>query len=362
MKVCILGNARSGTTALYTLMQEIMSENHPDMRYAYEPFLWDRTVFNDIFHNVTEKFSYWDSTSVEGMYQHQKLPLFVEESYVIKNNDYLEEVLETDNPDQNVLSKFIRANGRIRLLNRLCPEMKFIFTIRNPLDSVNSVLTKFSYYGGEFHRDDYPRFINGINTIYNLNYSADQVKTQIERELLYWYYMNRFALETLSGIGADSIIVCHETFNSKAVDTVQRICEFFNYPMDGRYCQTALARVGDLTTKKEISRSELSAVLPYWEKYERLLHDFRVESTPGKEEIFSKYVVTNDDSFRKSEYYGKIPLIPINDSNGLLKANLEKDQQIQEYSATIQRQKDEILEQKIQISELTKILKDFKGN
>jgi len=324
MKVCILGNARSGTTAIYSLLQEIMSDHFEDVRYAYEPFLWDKSVFNGKFRDLTDKFQYWDSTSVEGIYQHQKLPLFITDAYPDRRNEYLDQVLESGSQDANLLAKFIRANGRIRLLQKACPDMNYIFVIRNPVDSVNSVLTKFSYFGGEFHHDDYPRFIAGINVVYGLNFSADQFVTQGERETLFWYYMNRFALETLSLIKARFLVVCHQRYRADPGGVIHEVCDFLNCRPREKYNQTAAQKIGDLTGKMEISENELNLILPYWDKYLGLLNDFHIRGGGTLEKILEKYTVTDRLDFRGNKYYGKIPLIAMHDCLGMQKANLEK--------------------------------------
>ena len=78
MKVCILGVARSGTTALYTLVQEIMIDNFSDkVDFVYEPFLWEKSCFNDRFEKVSRNFDFMDSISSEGILNHLTLPMLI---------------------------------------------------------------------------------------------------------------------------------------------------------------------------------------------------------------------------------------------------------------------------------------------
>ena len=235
MKVCILGIARSGTTALYSLLQEIMLENHKSVDFVYEPFLWDKNIFNKKYEEACKAFKYLNSISLEGIYQHQTLPLFINKPDQFQSNKYLRNIFRSQPPQQPKLIKFTRANGRLLLLHKICPDCKFVFIIRNPLDSANSVLTKFSYYGGEFHHDDYPRFINEINSIYGLDYSAETFQTQIEKELMYWYYMNRFAIEILRKSTSNFLILTHEYYRMNREDAIRKICAFLNYDFKYHY-------------------------------------------------------------------------------------------------------------------------------
>ncbi|MCP4213180.1 MAG: sulfotransferase, partial [bacterium] len=162
MKVCILGVGRSGTTALYSLLQGVLAEESGgigNVDCVYEPFLWDRQVFNDFYANVTGKFKYIDSLSVEGLYHHLKLPLFIRETRPYMDNEYLRSIFAphgiespshgegtpshgegtpshgegtpSHGEERPLLAKLIRGCGRFLLLNELCPQCKFIYIIRN---------------------------------------------------------------------------------------------------------------------------------------------------------------------------------------------------------------------------------------
>ncbi|MCI0471902.1 MAG: sulfotransferase, partial [Candidatus Aminicenantes bacterium] len=161
MKICILGVGRSGTTALYTLLQEIFIDRFgKNTDFIYEPFLWDMQAFNGRYNDVVKNFDSMNSLSVEAMYHHQNLPLFIEDATAFKDNPYLDKIFHKTS--ENALIKFIRANGRFRLLTEICPEAKYIFITRNPLDVINSVVVRFSLLGSEFHRDDWDRFTREI--------------------------------------------------------------------------------------------------------------------------------------------------------------------------------------------------------
>jgi len=326
MKVCILGTGRSGTKALYNLLQDLMLENHDRVDFCYEPFLWDKTIFNDRFQKVKHAFGSLNSISIEGIYHHQKLPVFIDDPRPYLSNEYLADLLQPHDTGANILLKFIRANGRIQLLNMICPDLKFIFIIRNPVDSVNSIMARFSFFGGEFHHDDFPRFIDGINLRYDLEYSTDHLPIHFERELLFWYYMNRYALETLAQKNINSLRICYEDYIENPEKNLQNICEFLNYRFTGVHLAKAIEKVGDITKTKVLSEAELSLVLPYWEKYTELLQEFNIENRINKESVLQQYRITRDLSVRTRKYYGFTPVKLIRELEKVEKTNSELKQ------------------------------------
>ena len=293
---------------MYNLIQQLMIDNHDIVDFHYEPFLWDKSIFNGNFQQVKSAFTSMNSISIEGIYHHQKLPLFIDNPQPFISNEYLTGLLHPQDFSADILLKFIRANGRIQLLNSICPDLKFIFIIRNPLDSVNSVMTRFSYYGGEFHHDDFPRFIEEINSRYHLNYSTENVQTQIERELLFWYYMNRFALETIALKSIHSVNICYENYLDDPGGNIKKICTFLNYRFKDDYLAKATEKVGDITNRNVISEAEFAHVLPYFEKYVNLLNENNIENQLDENNVFEKYVIEPGSSVRTRKYYGLTPV------------------------------------------------------
>jgi Sulfotransferase family len=295
MKVCILGIGRSGTTALYSLMQNIMeSKFGEEIEYIYEPFLWNKEVFNGRLEPLRNKFRYMDSLSIEGMLHHQKLPMLIDGPVPYADNDYLNRLLSPDRPQKNLLIKLIRANGRYLLINRICPDCKNIFVMRNPIDVVNSVITKFSFYGGEFHKDDFPRFIREVNSYYQKGYSPEDFKHQVEKELFYWEYMNRFALNSFEKSERRPLIICHEEYIKKSDAFVDKICRFIGIEMDEHYIALSKKKIGRITKTFQISENELSMFMPYLIMYMDLLDKHQIEYDFQINDILSKYDIVND--------------------------------------------------------------------
>lgn len=304
MTINILGVGRSGTTALYSLLQELMrAQLGNDIHFFYEPFLWDKDKLNGPYEEQKGKFKYIDSLSSEGIYNHEFLPLLITNIKEYSKNSFLEKMYHS-NDTNNLLIKYIRANGRYRLINDICPEARSIFILRNPLDVANSIKNRFSFYGGEFHRDDQDRFIEEVNSLYKTNYSLLSFRNNIDEQLFYWYYMNKFALESFSNANHKPLILCYEDFVDKRVQQVERICHFTDLLFNDGIVMDSEKPVGSLTKIKKMSKDDYHIALEYLEKYFSLLDEYKIEYSCTKESILRSYDVTDDLPSLKDPFYG----------------------------------------------------------
>lgn len=304
MNVCILGCARSGTTALYVLLQQILEERYGQVDYFYEPFLWDHHVFNGQYKEMARKFKYVNSLSFEGIYHHLMLPLFIEEPSPYRDNPYLVRLFSPGIAGKPKLLKFIRANGRYLLLRRISSHTRIIFIIRNPADTANSVARLFSFYGGELHRDDFPRFLEEVNRIYRTNLKKEDIKIQAEKELLYWHYMNRFALESFKKTAEKPLILSHEEILADTRGFVGKLCRFLEIPCREHYIEKSRELVGYNTRRMDIAGKEFDLYTRYFDIYEQLLNDHHIDYTADRNRILGKYEVIGDKSPRRRPLYG----------------------------------------------------------
>ena len=234
MKICILGTARSGTKAIYVLLQNILKcQQFKNVTFVYEPFLWDIDVFNDYFINVQNRFKYIDSLSKEGIYRHQSIPLFVQKDQEF-DESYLRRIFGINEEDGVKLVKMIKGNGRYHLMKKYAGTCKFIFVIRNPIDSVNSLRGHFSFFGGEFHKDDYGRFVKEVYDIFNDRLQEDGSNT-FYSEVNWWYYMNRYALESFQDYPEQPQVICYENFVNDSKKTIKDICKFLDIQYNKQY-------------------------------------------------------------------------------------------------------------------------------
>lgn len=292
MKVVILGVGRSGTTALYRLLQDILKEKYDDVDFVYEPFLWDYKKLNDMYENIVEKFNYTDSISIEGSYENKKLPLFIEKNELnnYTNNDYLNCMFKSE----NILAKFIRANGRINLIKEMFPDAKIILITRNPIDTINSSSELFSYYGSEFFESDYERFKNEVLDIY-----GDSISTvsPIEKEVYYWYYMNKFALESFDE--KSMLKLTHESFIFDKEKTITSILDYLEIKdiNIAKYIDNSKKIVGPKTKNINITENEFHILKKFNTRYfNEFKTTFNLDTFISEEEHLSKY---SNATFRK---------------------------------------------------------------
>lgn len=309
MKICILGTARSGTTALYCLLQEMLAlTTRAPFDYVYEPFMWHTGVFNGRYEAVKSNFRHIRSLSHEGIHHHLSLPMLIRQPRAWTGNPYIREFLQTERPDGNILAKLIRANGRALLLNEICPECRFIFIIRNPLDTVHSILNQFSFFGYEFHRDDFPRFKSEVETVFHTILPVQENSSPCEKEAGYWLYMNRFFLENRDAINDRTCLLCHETFGEEPETAVKGLCKFLDIPYQPAFLETAGRSIGAITRTHELSLSEMDSLLPLLEEYPALLKRHGIRSQISPDQIREKYRLRDMDRERLTELCGLNPV------------------------------------------------------
>jgi hypothetical protein len=289
MKIAVIGLGRSGTKAIYSALQEMLIARNPsEAEFVYEPFLYDRDTFDKRFSDVKSLFGKEDARSQEGIMNHILLPLFIRNPDDWRMNSFINGLLTPHQPQHSLLLKFIRANGRIRLLHRICPELKFIFVIRNPLDAIHSILQRFSYFGGEFHEDDYPRFQQELQVVYPDSVNGS-ILSNAARQTLFWYYMNRFALETFRDEKIDVIHVCLESYSVNPKPYFEQFYSMLGSSGEIIPESHAKKRIGAITTHYDISANDYDSVLPFLEMYPALLNEFNIDNQVDLKSIKGKY-------------------------------------------------------------------------
>ena len=307
MTTIIIGTARSGTTAIYSVLQRVLAESNKSIDFLYEPFLWDVDSFNQLYTEISEKFSDSSSISSTGMFLHKKLPLFYNSSLWddIYHDRSFDDVIRPSIHKSGSLSKYIRASGRLELLDAENPNSKFVYIIRNPLDCVNSLSDKFSFYGGEFHSSDRKRFINEVAEIFNVNLQETNLFYQSEVE--FWYYMNLFALENISKMSNCHVLV-YEDLVLQPRECMNDLFSFLGISYDPQYETLFKLTHGVKTTRRIISKDDLDIVLPFMSYYEKIVTPFR-KIKVDYSQVIEKYTVTHDSSLEYSADYALSPVV-----------------------------------------------------
>jgi len=307
MKAYVLGVGRSGTTALYVILQEIFGRHcRRAPHFYYEPFLRNLRQLDGPYSEVAPRMDLQASLSIEGMHEHLLLPLFISDPTPYRASRFLRALFHPPDRRPDVLIKFIRACGRFLLLREICPEARAVFIIRNPVDVLNSLKGRFSLFGTDFHDDDFPRFTAGLARVYGVNPAAGPEPSELEKGLLYWYYMNRFALESFRRVPAAErpLVLCHEELRLAPERLVRKICAFLAVPYADAYVQAARRPAGSTSRDFAIAESEREILSPYLRRYERLLEQHGCRPLLSEAEILGRYRIVRSPVWQVKRFPG----------------------------------------------------------
>lgn len=274
MKVVIFGTGRSGTTALYSLMQNIFSDTYGTESYSsiYEPFFWNENVWNQDYEKIYPKWTLVESLSIEGNFYNKKVPIFLNCIDKYKDINYFRKIFSEEK--KHLLCKLIRANGRQLLVKHYCPDAKSIFIIRNPLSTINSLLPRFSFYGDDYFSSDYPRFANEVIKVFpditNDSFKGDGV----EKQANYWMYLNKYFLENNSG---QCLTICYEDFLINRSYYVRKICDFLDIKFYEKFVKYSSQIVGPTTSNVNLCDSDLHLLEPFFKQYLILLESHGIQ-------------------------------------------------------------------------------------
>lgn len=229
----------------------------------------------------------------------------VEEEHDIS---YVRNLFEPAKEKGSRLLKFIRANGRLSVLKHVCPDCKYIFIIRNPIDVVNSAMKMFSFFGEDFHASDFPRFATEINHLFDAGIQARSISSNAHRQGLFWYYMNKFCLESFSYLGIKPLLICYEDFKEDNDKYIRRICDFLQVSYKEEYSMLLKQKVGPTFGKANLTRDELDQLSDYLPKYKKMLAEFGFDHSFSQERILAKYQGRTLPQRIKNECFGKTPI------------------------------------------------------
>jgi hypothetical protein len=266
----IVAVGRSGTTILHRLLLEVYVDHFgDDFGCLYEPFVWDSEAVGhypkDKFREA--QFGRRDALSEEGLFLHTKTPLFASAGTLL--SDQLARYLKAG--ASPLLAKFIRANGRLDLLDRIYPDGRFILMVRNPFDVVNSVLTKFSFFGAEFHHNDFPRFAADIAREFDVQLPAEQEIPNAYKQALWCHFMNMRALRHAHGKPNYKVIV-YEDFSRNKEEYARDVCAHIGAPFKDTYGALLGTTVGRVTQGAHaLSRADAEMLAPLLASYAQMV-------------------------------------------------------------------------------------------
>lgn len=195
MKINIYGVGRSGTKAVQSYIAYHLAKKYERVWINYEPFY---------FH------SRFGSINFNSFWKHYHLPHFISDSYFAPRTyqTFFKQLVQ--HTEQPIISKFIRGNGRINLINKFTQPDISIVIIRDLYSTISSVLGEnWDYYrlgsinGLKLGKIDYFEKIyfdqKKISLTKNskinlLAKNATLNNNRVIKNSLYWYWMNKYVL------------------------------------------------------------------------------------------------------------------------------------------------------------------------
>lgn len=192
MVINIYGVGRSGTKAIQLYLAYLLAEKFGQVRLNYEPYFW-----------LTRS----GPVNFEGLEYHLEAPQFCREpnAFTAAHRKYLTQLTSSDGIP--VITKFIRANGRIPAIEAIMQPDHSILVVRDLYDVLVSLQRMdwdffsvgYSYFKRS-HVDYWKQIKNYLARIQDFPWQKELDTFNHDRLLknaCYWYAMNRAALAEL---------------------------------------------------------------------------------------------------------------------------------------------------------------------
>ncbi|WHY54529.1 hypothetical protein [Peribacillus simplex] len=185
MKINIFGVGCSGTKAVQLYLAYLIGNKEGVVKVNYEPYYWMNRKLTGINQN--------------GIHHHINSDLI--NTVGILNEEHSNFLLSLLPANISSVTKFIRANGRIKAINKIMKPDFTIVIIRNLYEVLNS-LSKFQWDllgEGLPYPYDWDRLIievqeKNIISEDDLNQYLKVIKNKTDKNAFYWYVMNLAAI------------------------------------------------------------------------------------------------------------------------------------------------------------------------
>jgi hypothetical protein len=270
----VAGVARSGTTAIYEALQSLTRKARPKFSYFYEPYLWGPPTWGPRFRDLADAFTTTNSIHAHGLLRHLATPLFITEAQEQStcHSAFVRGLFEEG---RSSLVKIIRGVGRLRTYLDVCPDVKLVLVLRNPLDCVNSILGNFSFYGDEFHPSDLPRFREQLE---GLGRPQPAFRSECEAATAWWYEMNEAALRSLETHQERVFVAPYEAYTADHAATWEVLGEFLSLNLKGKIPASLDEPVGQITSRINLGADDVAHIAPFQTAYFDLIR--RISDIP----------------------------------------------------------------------------------
>jgi len=232
-RVLVSGIGRSGTTLIYQQLAKLLLLETESVNFRYEPYLW----------NVREPVAVGNAFGTEelhhfGLHTHLATPLFLSGAHETHDR-FLDQLFDTqwdrdaDRKPDAYLTKVIRGSGRLRAYLARFPDLKIVICLRNPMDTINSSLGMFSFYGEEFHPNDRARFQAALEQQNRLAQPLPDSPNAIEWYGAWWRAFTEDSLAVASEHPDNVFLFCHERFQQDNAGVLNDLQDFVGFHNPG---------------------------------------------------------------------------------------------------------------------------------
>lgn len=227
LRVLVSGIGRSSTTLIYQQFAKLFLLETERVNFRYEPYLWDiRTPQTEGNGFGADQYHHF------GLHTHLETPLFLTGAHPL--HDRFLDTLWAAPWDRNAgqaaeihLAKVIRGSGRLRAYLARYPDLRLVICLRNPLDTINSSLGMFSFFGEEFHKDDRARFRDEAAAADRLRRALPEASPNaVDWHGAWWRAFTEESLAVAAERPDRTYLFCHERFQ-RAPDEVLGELEAF---------------------------------------------------------------------------------------------------------------------------------------
>lgn len=226
-RLLVSGIGRSGTTLIYQQVAKLLLLETPRINFRYEPYLWNiRTpqAAGNAFGN--EQIHHF------GLHTHLATPLFLADSHDLHDR-FLDTLFAgpaddgSEGAPEAYLTKVIRGTGRLRAYLSRFPDLRIVICLRNPLDTINSSLGMFSFFGEEFHENDRARFRAELEAQGHSTTHLPEAKPHaVEWYGAWWRAFTEESLALARDFPDEVFLFCHEQFQHSRDGVLQALEDF----------------------------------------------------------------------------------------------------------------------------------------
>ena len=269
-RLLVSGIGRSGTTLIYQQLARLLLAGGVETNFRYEPYLWDiRTPLARGNAFGMEQVHHY------GVHVHLDTPLFLGPEGTPLHDGFLDGVFDAPSdtdPGRRPaahLAKVIRGSGRLRSYLARFPDLRVVICLRNPVDTINSSLGMFSFFGEEFHRSDRPRFRAELIA---RGMEAEAAALPEGKNSVEWTaaWVGTFTDAAL-GVAAEHpdrvMLFCYEAFQADPAAMLDRLQDFVGLSNEGIHMGLG-EPAGPSIKATSLTASDISRLRPLLARYE----------------------------------------------------------------------------------------------